>query len=559
MIETSAAGSSASAENDGPSSTIGDGPETGNQPAANPGNASVAVAEKPTRQRYASLAFRWFGTTFSPGSPVRRIQHHGLAAAVAGIMAATVVLVRLLLPSTVGVADRGDGFMMMCRLGLSNVRPWSYQEFTQFIFPQWVPHSWVGEACPANSDSLYWFSSPHLLAWLGQLLTPVLGWGDGLDTRAIAVVSAAVFGLLLAGFVVACPGRLPFRLLAAAGMTAVVSDSSFAVFFVSPYPQAALFLGLFGLFVSLLFLWRRDTVTIPGLVGVAVAALCVFTADPQTVAILPALALALWWRPSRTRVGASTTLEATGKYRFIRRIAATMVIVVLTAGAALALGATAHKDREAQLYNAVFAEVLAYSPNPEGDLAWFGVGADFARYAGTSYGTADSGVNNPNFEQFTTEVANLKLAGFYLTHPERLVSLSERGVLALVRPQMNYLGHHTQESGQAEYSQDTRVSVVSKILWGLGSAPIAAFGLQLLVLVLGVAVALRRNVGLVAVALGRTSTIMVVAAWLLFWNVMFSQGEVDIYFRMLGPTFLTALCLPLLPMLVSILVAGRRP
>ncbi|MHA7270740.1 glycan biosynthesis hexose transferase WsfD [Arthrobacter sp. HLT1-20] len=515
-------------------------------------------ARTPFRQRSARLAFRWFGTTFSPGAPVRRIRNHGLVAAVTGAAAAAVILIRLFLPTTVGMADRGDGFQQMCGLGVRNVRPWNYEKLTQYVYPQWIPHGWAGETCPSNADAWSWLSAPHLLAWLGQLLTPLLGWGPGLDTRAIAVVCAGLFGSLVAGFVIACPGRLPFRILAAAGLTAVMADGMFAVFFISPYPQAAVFLGLFGLFVSLLFLWRRDTVTVAGMIPVVLASLFVFTADPQTVALLPALALALWWRPSRRRrsiVGADPS-AATSWLR--GRAVAAVLVLVLSAGAVLVVASSSGKNREPQLYNAIFTEILPYSPHPEKDLAWFGISADLARYAGTSHGETGSAVESPTFEDFTSNVSNIELAGFYLSHPERLVGLCERGVQAMVRPQLGYLGHHMEQDGVTPYAQDERVRVVSSLLWAFGAAPVSVFGLQLLVLTLGLAVALRTSMGRAGVAVGRSATIVVISTWLLFWNVMFSQGQSDIYFRMLGPSFLTALCLPLLPMLAALLIAGRR-
>ena len=52
-------------------------------------------------------------------------------------MATALMMLRLFLPSTVGMADTGIGHRLLCALGLANYRPGDYEAFTGFIFPRW--------------------------------------------------------------------------------------------------------------------------------------------------------------------------------------------------------------------------------------------------------------------------------------------------------------------------------------------------------------------------------------------------------------------------------------
>lgn len=494
-------------------------------------------------------AAAYLARTFGPGevgSGAPRSSRLRGVAVLSGTLASLVMILRLFVPQTVGMADQGAGQQLLCSLGVRNLRPWGYTDFTNFIHPSWMPHQYYGEACGFTGSGEPVYSSQSLLLWLGKWFTPVLAGGPGLDTRAVGIVCCVVFGALIAGLVAALPGRTPFRVLIAALVTLVTADGAFADFFVSPYSEPAALLGTLALAVALLRYWNDGRPRWASVLIVVLAAAFTVLAMPQMVSWLPVVALALLWLPvERARRRASS---ARRRWQAFVMPAAAVVAIVGVAVAFLAVGPK--RAIEMNLYNAVFVSILPNSPDPVADLTWLGLDRSFVTAAGSTMDSINSAVYNPHYAQFGKQINRGKIVAFFAAHPDRLIGLGERGISALLTPELSEGGSYTADSGQGPAVKERRVPVVLGLYTAMKAAPVALPGLHLLTLLLGFAVAARRKSGI-----GRLAVVMVLGCWAQFWVVLIFEGQPDIQRQMIVAGFMTALCVPLLVALVSILAS----
>ncbi|MHC6219665.1 glycan biosynthesis hexose transferase WsfD [Arthrobacter sp. MMS24-S77] len=478
-------------------------------------------------------------------------------AALSGTVAALAMILRLFLPQPVGMADQGSGHQLVCSLGLRNIRPWGYQDFTRFIHPGWVPQQYYGEGCGFTGSGEPVYSSQLLLLWLGKWLTPLLGWGPGLDTRAVGIICCVVFGALIAGLVAVLPGRTLFRVLIAALVTLVMADGIFADFFVSPYSEPAAFLGVLALSVALLHYWNGRGPRWASVLIVVFAAAFTVSAKPQMVSWVPVVALALLWLPAAA-VGPAPAVGLAPPARRRRRWQAlVMPAAAVMAIAAIALAFLAMQPKratEVNLYNTVFVGILSNSPDPAADLEWLGLDRSFLTAAGSSMDSINSAVYNSRYPQFGEKINRGTIAAFFATHPERLIGLGEQGISALLTPELSYAGSYMEDAGQGPGAKERRVPLVLGLYTAMKAAPVALVGLHLLTLLLGFAVAARRKSGI-----GRLAVVTVIGCWAQFWVVLLMEGQPEIRSQMIVAGFMSALCVPLLLALVSILASTSRP
>ncbi|CAM5540546.1 glycan biosynthesis hexose transferase WsfD [Leifsonia shinshuensis] len=480
-----------------------------------------------------------------------------LAAILCGLGACGALLLHLFVPTVVGIGDQGDGQRLVCELGVANRAPFDYTKFTQYIYTSWVPHQWFGESCGAGGSGEPYYSSQSLLLWPAKWITPLFGWGQGLDTRAVGILCVLVFGILLALFVTQLPGQIGFRILIAAAVTAVMDDGVFADFFISPYSEPACFLGVFATLVALMFLWRREHVTWLGILLVTLACAVTITAKTQMISMLPVVAVALLWRPYRT----SPPTPAVGprsrgsmlRRGILLRVPALVAVVILVGATGAYAVSQPKRFSELNLYNAVFVEMLPHSPDPKADLAWLGLPANFASSSGTTVASPNAAIYDADYPEFLQKVSQEKIVLFYLAHPDRLVSMADRGLDAIAHPVLGYIGSYTAGSGHKPWAKEHRFPLIEGISVVFAAVPLLILVVQLVTLILGIAVASRRRLGPARTAFGAATVFFVIALWLQFWTVMLSEGESEIYKHMIVTTFMSSLCLVWIPALIMLL------
>jgi len=528
------------------------------EPSAEPSDEAVAPVAPPAvrpgrrSRRGALVRFgRLLARTLFPGPMDTGYQPQWKVAAITGAAVFVLLVIRLLVPTVVGMSDQGDGQRLLCQLGVANVAPSNYVLMWQHIYTQWTPHQWYGETCGTLATGNAYISSQLLLLWPAKFLTPMFGWGFGLDTRAVGLVCALVFSVLLTCFVAFLPGRIGFRVMMGAFVAGVMADGIFVDFFISPYSEAACFLGVFAMFVAMLYMWRKGYPTLLGIGFFTLASLFTIMAKTQMVAVLPVAIVALLWRCTHRGPSGNQWLRINWPWgetpkspnRLQRAIPALIAIGVLTGGTVGYYLVQPSDLGELNRYNAIFVEMLPNSDNPKGDLQWFGLDPAMSSASGTTVASVNSAIFMPGYKDFNTKVTEAKIAMFYVVHPNRLVSMLDRGLDAMAHPVLSYLGSYTIESGQPASAKETRWPVVQGISVVFAAVPALFIFVELLTPVLGIAVASRRRLGRQSRAFGMASALFSLSLILQFWAVMLSEGASEIYKHMIVVTFMNALCL----------------
>ena len=514
----------------------------------------------------ASAAALWVRRRIVEG--LRRLQpagelHRSLArplGLVVGLMATALMMLRLYVPSTVGMADTGIGHRLLCALGLANYRPGDYEAFTGFIHPRWEPATWFGEACVPSSD-IPPFSAHFGLVRLAQLLTGVLG-GGAFDTRVFAVVASALFGILIGLLVVFLPGSAPFRLAVAAGVALVMADGVFADFFVSAFADGTVLLAVLASLVALLVFWRSLTTTTAALVIAAILACAALTVSPILLAMVPAFLVALLHqRRPPPRGGVHRPSARVGRVRLVARAVVVRTPTVLTAALIVAVATMqliflANRNNVEYLYTVVFQVILPTSETPVDDAAWLGLPESAVAASGSFYG---SEVSRRMLDDagFASTVTVPSVVWFFVTHPERLVEMSDRGFLAMASPGLDYLGSYLPDTGHEEGDKEHRVPVVEFSAGLFKAIPLLIPGLHLFALVLGFALALRRGASAGYRAVGGAIVVLIPASWLMFWTILFG-AQPELSRNLLPVALITALLVPLTAAAVLLLAASTR-
>ncbi len=533
------------AREDTPLDTATEAPPTvGSRPV--PGEEATGSGGR----RRALRALRRALGVLLPGSP-ERVRGVPLASLAAGVLAAVAMALRLLVPTPVGVADADAGHDILCGLGLAAERPFDAQRATQFIVPQWTAQTWYGEAC-SPSPTVAPYSPHYALVALARILTPLVDPSAAFDTRAFALVGAGVFGVLVGLLVALLPGRLPFRLVAAAIVAVLVGDGVFADFLLSPYSEGTMLLGLLALGIAFLYLWRSPRPPVHAVLLAGVVCAVVVAIDVRLVPLAPAAVVALLWRSARSdTLGPSGRRSARDRPRRTRRglpqavaarVPAILVSLGLVAGTGVYVVDMEARADSAAVYDTVFRGILPASASPQADLAWFGLPARMVRASGAPIDSlaAETVFAGDAFDSVTPGRVLL----FFATHPERLVSMSDRGLAAVGSPELDYLGSFPADSGATPWAKEHRDPVALGILTGLRALPLLIPGVQLLVLLLGLALAARRTRAAPARAVGRLAVLLVASCGLLFWAAVLGD-PVELSRTLLPVGLLTALAIPL--------------
>jgi hypothetical protein len=116
------------------------------------------------------------------------------------------------------------------------------------------------------------------------------------------------------------------------------------------------------------------------------------------------------------------------------------------------------------LYNAVFFELLKYSPTPRADLQGLGLNPDLEKYKGTNVFGPDIPLEDPEFEAaFFNRISPARLALFYLGHPSRLAGMAQRAAQGPFSLRPSYLGNFEKSCGLAPRTQSQAFQLWSKL------------------------------------------------------------------------------------------------
>jgi hypothetical protein len=475
-------------------------------------------------------------------------QHRTRTTVLIGLVSTTVLLLRMFVPGPVGLSDQGDGHRLLCQLGLANDVAWNVSQ-SSFVRFTWVSHVYFGETCGANGTGQPVYSSQLLLDRIATWLTPVLGLPGSLDLRALAVLCCVVAGAAVGWLVHEMRGARFARVIVGAVVTLILADSGIAVYFASPYSEGGAFLGLLLLLPASLRLLRSRRTSLATIVTVLAIGTFVLASKTQMVTFLPLLLVVLLVRPGQRGTGGQVTGQARWRSARVRRRAAGSLACLGLVGVAVAtLSAEPPRFQELHVYKQVFLTILPGSPDPTGDLQFFGLDPSLARGSGIDINGPGSVVTDPAYVGFTDKVTSAKVVEFYLTHPARTVGLVHQGLdYAATFRLSSYLANYPEASGNPAGTADHRVEVLTEVFTVFKALPL----LLLIVWIVGLvrfSVAARR--GSCAGLLGLGLTLSIVTQ---FGAVLLSEGYAEAIKHMIVVDYATALMFP-----VAIMVWTER-
>ncbi|WP_430592265.1 hypothetical protein [Humidisolicoccus flavus] len=515
------------------------------------------AAEQSKRARGAKPARRAFGPIVAAALRPRASEFPGanwLLGIIVGLGAACALFLRTLVPVPLGLADQGDGQQLLCGLGVASGRSADADQYSGFLTTAWTPYQWFAGTCPEQLNA----SSSTLVFWGAKLLTPLAGWGEGLDTRGIALISIVIAALLIGACAALLPGRAIFRVIVALLMTIVLADSAFSNFFVSSYSTTFAILGFLAIVVAFQVLWR-DGLPTPGrflIAGILLA--FAVTSTGHMAAVLPAVAFGLLVKPIRAggrwfaHGRRSTFVEEVRIQKarrvsraLIRRIPALVVLLALTGGAAAQLATVSPQLHETMRYNIVFLDLLPRSSDPEAVLEWFGADPALASSSGIPLGAENSAVQHESYAEFTALVTPEQIAGYAASHPEQIPMLADRAMTAVTQINVRYLGSQTEAANPEPYAVDTRWVLISEWFGVLYRGfPLLVAAVLAIALCFGAAISMRPWIASGARALGGSTVILVLSAVSYGAAVVVTQSGSELVRHMMPATFAQWLLLP---------------
>jgi hypothetical protein len=470
---------------------------------------------------------------------VRTPRHRDRATWVVVAVFALLVLWRVLGPPVVGAADNGDYSRLLKWFQLAPV--------STRTSPATATGAWIG---------LHYRVDHHVERDRSTLSSevPVIALALGMsravgrhvfDLRVLGIVNAL---LLVAAFATVLLGTRPLgrlRWVVAVGVLLVFADVSYVQYLNSFYSETASLIGGVGLTGAALWAVLTDGPRLRPLALMTVFGVGFVFAKPQNGLLgiplaLFVLAVGLATRDRRARlpvIGMFIVLVVTGFLSFALRPAETS---------------------RANLYNAVFFDLLKHSPNPGRDAKDLGLDPALARYAGTNAFEPGNPIPDPAFRRaFFDHTSYGKLARFFARHPSRfeaLVSRSSRHAFEL-RPEA--IGNFTYSKHRKPWARSNTFAWWTHFQdWLPGS--IAAVCLAFLVQLAVAATTLRRGDrrmrGVAVVVL-----LLLILAGLELLVIVFGEGEYELVKHLFEYHVLFDMATVLTVTLAVGLVAGYVP
>jgi hypothetical protein len=383
---------------------------------------------------------------------------NALLLAVSLTAAAAILAAQLFVPTVVGLADNGDYERIMGYAGFQHTTADPAERYYVFFRTRYaiVQPGWFRGG---------YHSSETLLASVARYAHLLFGGGRDFDIRTLGAIHAALFLLGLGGILRACRGLAPStQLVVAALLVFFFTDVGYAAPFNSFYSQTASLIFLLFTCAAAAEGVRRGGLEGRGLLIFFLAALLFTASKPQEAP--SALVLAAY----------GVRLAAPAPQKARRRAAAVLALLLCAFGAWYA-SRSPRTLRAATMYQVLFDDLLAHSPDPKSDAAALDLDPAWMRFVGTNPYAPDSPLLDPGFQQRFLERAGFRrILGFYALHPARLAERVERaGEHAWsLRPR---LGNFERSADHPGFALSERFAAWSRLRGGLGAFPLSAFAL----------------------------------------------------------------------------------
>jgi hypothetical protein len=365
-------------------------------------------------------------------------------------------LVRFLVPVPVAQADNRDGPRMMCgALNLMPVVPHHYPRFFRYAYFSYVP------ATGHCGRSAYLTSELVPLA-LSRLLTPVLGLHGTLNLIALGVLMCVIASVAIASLATGLRIRPWAQLLVAAGIWLIVADAAFFDLFASPFSEPAALVGLLLVGAGLVYLGRDRRASVRGLTLAGAGGFLVVLAKEEYLFLAVPICLAI--------VLASASRDGgPGLRRFRRpqaRAALALAAVLAFSAAVFQLanmnGSYGKRTQPMRVVDTIFQHIVGRNDNTKAaDLSALGLPASWSKYAGSYYWSRHSVRTNPLYPRYEPKLTDGHMAGYFMTHPGRIVTVGEQAARLGLRVRVTTLGDYPPFSGHRPGALESRVIVLT--------------------------------------------------------------------------------------------------
>jgi hypothetical protein len=363
---------------------------------------------------------------------------------------ASALTAQVLVPPAVGLADNGDSIRVTTILGATPVAPEGERHFSRWV-RVWAlgpPGVWSG-----------YVTSELPCAALATLAGRLIGSPERMDLRLLGAVHVAAW-LAACAWLLHGVRRftLAVRATAAAALAVIVTDVGYAAYANSFYSEPASLLFLLLVVAAALPFARDDTARSASAQWSLAAVLAgLIAAKAQNAALALPLAVLPWFL-------------VRGEARGRRRLAAALGCALLVFGLAFARFGQHRWLRNGNVYNALFHELLAHSPDPAADLSALGIDPALASRAGRLWKDNVAEGTDPAFEAAVFDrVGPVRLGLFYLRRPQRIA-----GAVARTLPQAFIFRPHNLGNYSAEAGKPPGARVRSFSLWSRGKAALLA-------------------------------------------------------------------------------------
>nr|WP_228563205.1 polyprenol monophosphomannose synthase [Catenulispora rubra] len=402
---------------------------------------------------------------------------------------ATLLFLRLMFPTPVGVADNYDGSRLLCHLSLystggsDEMRMWV--NFTYVIKQKSL---WNCSKTPYGNTTIdlpqpAYNSSQLILMNIGRYLTQLLGLKNpigytALDLRVLGAVACVFIGAALGLLFAVLRSRRRFRYLLIAALLAVIADASFIDFAASPLSEISAVIGLLFLLPAMVLLFRGGRARWAGAILALGAGMFLISSKAQMIVLVVPMVVLLVAFPLPVR-------------RLSGRIGSRVIpvgLALVLAGSSVAL--TPKQDPHFTLQTKadfVFNELLYVSPNPKADMKALGIPDYYSTQVGHTawcppyqLSLQDTGVFSPSTAG-DKYVARAKAADpaldkalntgnwvkFLLLHPDRAVRVANDAANSFFYTRPTYTGscwikHSKQAIPLGNYDSGHSVNAVDK-------------------------------------------------------------------------------------------------
>jgi hypothetical protein len=389
-----------------------------------------------------------------------------LAPVVAGVLAASLMAARLLLPVPVGMADNGDGVRLMCQVGANaQAPPWPA---SKFLFVRlWYPFLRPGSGPPCLHYPTTQVVQLWLTAWIHQHL---LGLPGAIDMRELIIEYC-----VLAGVVIAVAARLvaalrpAARILILVMLFLVLSEATFADYAASPFTETAALDGMLVFAVAAVAVAVRARGYHAAYVVAWAGAVLAVGAKTETTTL--ALPLALFLGSRRFPAGSV-------RGRYSGRLIPALCVLSLAMTVYWSLSRQPLTYVHVNSADELTMTIMPMVPDAGAAAAGLGLPRAFGRYIGTSWWSAHPIEADPAYPRYQGRFTQANLARYLIGRPGLTARIFAGGAEGYLTFRNTNLGSYPIGYGHAAGSQECRDCLlmdISRAMRWTGLAGVLAY------------------------------------------------------------------------------------